>query len=216
MKPLVIVVGVMVVVFVVVFLPHWWGVGNDVAPFTLSLCMRTHQLKRLRVRTSKGPPLDIGVCTSNLLAFREAVGANKFWLSEGTALGVVRDNNFIPWDDDVDVGMWLRDKHEFLSTALPRLRAVGFSVSEVRQRGSFLCLWRRGEKIDVDFVDETGVGPCMACQTSIAQCTSCAPMLPYLKPLATVRFLDHDWKVPQEGYFEYVYGPDWRTPCRTK
>ena len=33
----------------------------------------------------------------------------NFWLCQGTLLGIIRENRILPWDRDIDFGVWAEE-----------------------------------------------------------------------------------------------------------
>jgi phosphorylcholine metabolism protein LicD len=69
----------------------------------------------------------------------------EYWLDYGTLLGAVRNGKIIPWDNDIDLSMWKKNK-EKLPFVLNDLNLKGFKIYcgefiiAFRKNNSLICL----------------------------------------------------------------------------
>lgn len=73
----------------------------------------------------------------------------SYFLDSGSALGAMRHDGFIPWDDDIDIGMLREDYDRFLAVAREAL-GERYEVSEPLSSGGhaamFAKVWLKGTK----------------------------------------------------------------------
>jgi len=77
----------------------------------------------------------------------------KWWLEAGTCLGAIRDNNFISWDPDIDIGLDGRDVIH-CKTFIREFQEAGFSLYkewEHKGKKTELSFKRKGVKLDLFF-----------------------------------------------------------------
>lgn len=74
-------------------------------------------------------PMDRDVLFTNLVEIHNVFNKHgiRHWLSHGTCLGVIRDGNFIEWDDDADIGLDFSDRKK-IEPALRELQRRGFYI----------------------------------------------------------------------------------------
>jgi len=51
-----------------------------------------------------------------------------YWLEGGTLLGVIRENRLLPWDNDMDISMYISDRWKLLKVAI-KLIFKGYRIS---------------------------------------------------------------------------------------
>jgi len=73
----------------------------------------------------------------------------SYWICNGTVLGLLRDKNLIPWDPDIDIGIW---KNEVNLLKLEKIfKKEGFSKKKKFFHKDNLLSFKRNRGRDVDF-----------------------------------------------------------------
>jgi hypothetical protein len=132
-----------------------------------------------------------------------------YWLSEGTCLGAVREEDIIVGDTDVDIGIEARHKTLFYKNVLPALRQKGFRLGrgEEGNNNKITTIFKDDEYVDIDF---TGTSHrCFALELGGG---ACQPIMDVLAPFQTAKIGSRSFVAPSLEYIELLYGPDWRIP----
>lgn len=147
----------------------------------------------------------------------------KWCLSHGTALGVYRDGDAIPWDDDVDLAIFSMDRQK-LTQARARLREKGFFVPDEGDPNKpidpksnmpyydFVAI-KNGEKVECWIFDKVG-----AFFVYDPKREGLAIPETYFTTLAKIKWRGDDFMVPNDidGFLTKMYGPAWKTPDKNK
>jgi hypothetical protein len=177
--------------------------------FAARLAGYISELHRTRLPLTKRMvlPLNVRALERHLVDIHDIFGLEglRFWLRDGTALGIHRDGGIIPFDDDVDLGIWDTDNSK-VEAALRGLRERGFIIyGRTRYVISLLKDWETIE-IVVSGIPIEYWGQENQRYIEIQEA--------FFRVLVPIRFLGRDFLAPSdiEGYLEFSYGKDWRIP----
>ena len=150
------------------------------------------------------------VALDNLLIIRDLFAQREIqmFLTFGTLLGAIREKDFIDHDDDVDVGVFARDRDVILAL-MPELEKRGFKKYSVRGERVYK-IKRRAIQLDLFFTVPKktlrGRRWDLDGKTTIAA--------RHLDRLEEIEFLGHCFPAPQDplGVVRSLYGRTWNIP----
>ena len=159
-----------------------------------------------------GQPIDVSIGAEMLKEANQIMnqlGVVPF-LRQGTCLGAVRDNELIPWDDDLDLGSVLgldgldEDK---ISRVAAAFRENGYYAT-IESSDHFIAVAMIKSSIRLDWNSYKII------DGSIFHYPGIRLPIRLFSPLKEIEFLGDKFHVPNppEEYLSLKYGPSWTTP----
>jgi hypothetical protein len=136
----------------------------------------------------------------------------RYYFSEGTALGLYRSGDLIDWDDDIDIGMEEEQYKLFVKKCMPEMINTGYYLTyyyHPTTNGHLLGFIKNKQLIDIENVQ---IGK--KCISKMGKL--CDELLPHIQKLTVKEWRGRKFPVPEESYYVYLYGKDWRIPKKTK
>ncbi len=166
--------------------------------------------KKARPRVVQPYPFDLQAREKALQEASDVLSSAgvRFWLTGGSLLGAIRENNFIAWDDDVDLDMLEEEFVGVMKELKERLIEAGFVVRLIESnRFPKMAFFKYGQKIALGALRDDGEYRTRPAYKYPAR---------FFNEKEKIDFKGRQFLVPSppEKFLEHVYG-DWQTPKRS-
>jgi len=139
----------------------------------------------------------------------------KYYIQDGTLLGAIRHNHFIPWDWDVEISVFSEEVIDKLDLLISEIKLSGFMIEKYYKDFSKLKIDFVG-KLAQDITGYTIKGWNHDKQKKIFWRRTYKIPDHFILNMKKIYFFDrhHFAPFPPEKYLEYQYG-DWKTPLQS-
>jgi len=131
-----------------------------------------------------------------------------FWLMYGTLLGIYRENRLLPWDGDIDIGIYVKDFEKVLSLN-DEFHNLGYESLSVCSPGKgMIIICKNGIHIDVSCLEKFS-------GNKVFWSNFYYPKDDFDKE-NYIMWEDHMWRIPYNPvkHLTYTYGKDWNIPIK--
>ena len=150
--------------------------------------------------------------TKDLLDTKRILDEEKvtFWLIFGTLLGAIRENDFLEWDDNINIAIYEEDLLPKYNILKDRFISNNFIVRQIpKPKGTKINLYRHNHKIYIEgiFLDPS------YCDNEYRLSNKFRHPKKYFETYEEISFIGETFRVPSPSkkYLKFLY-KDWKTP----
>ena len=107
------------------------------------LLAKNTKLKQINLKKIKHDP--------NFLSTIKILNSNKipYWACHGTLLGIIRDNDLIPWDHDIDIAVWYKKNIKEIFKKI--MIKENYKIKKKANDDLLTFIKKGGREIDINF-----------------------------------------------------------------